>query len=50
MATAPALAKVSGQYFSDFRTAEQSPQQRDRAMAARLWKVSEDLIRDYLPA
>lgn len=50
VATAPTLAKVSGQYFSDFRIGEQSPQQRDKAMAARLWNVSEDLVRDYLPA
>lgn len=49
VATAPALEKVSGQYFSDFRIAGQSAQQRDTAMAARLWEVSEDLVRDFLP-
>lgn len=48
VATSPALAKVSGQYFSDFQVAEQSPLQRDSAMAARLWKVSGQLVRDYL--
>ena len=28
--------------------AEQSEYQKDEAMAARLWEVSEDLTRDYL--
>jgi NAD(P)-dependent dehydrogenase (short-subunit alcohol dehydrogenase family) len=49
VAAHPAMAGVTGGYFSDFAPAPQSPQQRDTAMAARLWDVSEALVREYLP-
>ncbi len=48
VATHPALAGVTGQYFTDCNPAEQSDYQTDEAMAARLWEVSEELTRDYL--
>lgn len=48
VATNPALAGVTGQYFADCNPAEQSEYQKDEAMAARLWNVSEELTRDYL--
>jgi NAD(P)-dependent dehydrogenase (short-subunit alcohol dehydrogenase family) len=48
VATAPALAKVSGEYFKDCNPAPQSSNQTDRAMAARLWDVSTALTRAYL--
>ena len=48
VATNPALAGVTGQYFADCNPAEQSEYQADEAMAARLWEVSEELTRDYL--
>ena len=48
VATNPALAGVTGQYFADCNPAEQSEYQQDEAMAARLWEVSEELARDYL--
>jgi NAD(P)-dependent dehydrogenase (short-subunit alcohol dehydrogenase family) len=48
LAASPALARVTGQYFADCNPAEQSEQQRDPAMAAKLWQVSEDLTRPYL--
>jgi Short-chain alcohol dehydrogenase of unknown specificity len=48
VATNPALAHVSGEYFRDCRPAEQSAHQTDQAMAARLWKVSEELAREFL--
>ena len=48
VATHPSLAGVTGQYFADCNPAEQSDHQRDEAMAARLWEVSEELTRDYL--
>jgi NAD(P)-dependent dehydrogenase (short-subunit alcohol dehydrogenase family) len=48
LATNPTLAHVTGQYFADCNPAEQSEYQKDPAMAARLWKVSEDLTRRYL--
>jgi NAD(P)-dependent dehydrogenase (short-subunit alcohol dehydrogenase family) len=40
----PAMAGVSGRYLRDFRDAEQSAQQRDKAMAARLWQVSRERV------
>ena len=48
LASNPALAKVTGNYFADCNPAEQSATQKDPAMAAKLWKVSEDLTRPYL--
>ena len=48
LASNPALARVSGLYFVDCNPAEQSDHQKDTAMAARLWQVSEELTRDYL--
>lgn len=48
VATHPSLVGVSGHYFADCNPAEQSEYQRDAAMAARLWRVSEELARGYL--
>ena len=48
VATSPALAKVSGEYFKDCNPAPQSPNQTDREMAAKLWDVSTALTRAYL--
>jgi len=48
LASNPALARVSGLYFVDCNPAEQSDHQKDTAMAARLWQVSEELTREYL--
>jgi NAD(P)-dependent dehydrogenase (short-subunit alcohol dehydrogenase family) len=48
VATNPALAGVTGQYFADCNPAGQSDHQTDAAMAARLWRVSEELTGDYL--
>ncbi len=48
VATNPALAKVSGQYFSDCNPATPSANGQDDALAEKLWNVSEDLTRDYL--
>ena len=49
LAAAPAAAGVNGGFFRDFAPAPQSDMQRDAAMAARLWRVSESLVRDWLP-
>jgi NAD(P)-dependent dehydrogenase (short-subunit alcohol dehydrogenase family) len=46
--THPSLAQTSGEYFKDCNPAPQSEQQRDAAMAARLWDVSTRLTRQYL--
>jgi NAD(P)-dependent dehydrogenase (short-subunit alcohol dehydrogenase family) len=49
-ATSPALAKTTGEYFSDCNPAPQSAYQKDAAMAAKLWDVSTELTRKYLIA
>jgi len=49
VATHPGLEGVSGQYFADSNIAKSSRFGRDRELAARLWNVSEELVRDYLP-
>ena len=49
VATHPSLAEVSGHYFSDCNPADDGGHLVDEAMAAKLWAVSEDLTRDYLP-
>ena len=48
LASNPALAGVTGLYFVDCNPAEQSDYQKDQAMAAKLWQVSEELTRQYL--
>jgi len=48
LASNPALAHVTGLYFADCNPAEQSAYQKDPEMAAKLWKVSEELTRPYL--
>ena len=50
VATSPALANTTGQYFSDCNPARQSEYQTDAAMAAKLWDVSTELTRKYLVA
>jgi NAD(P)-dependent dehydrogenase (short-subunit alcohol dehydrogenase family) len=48
LASHPSLAGVTGLYFVDCNPAEQSELQKDTALAARLWQVSEELTRPYL--
>lgn len=48
VATSPALAQVTGEYFRDCNPADQSEHQRDAAMAAKLWHASTELTRKYL--
>jgi NAD(P)-dependent dehydrogenase (short-subunit alcohol dehydrogenase family) len=48
LASNPALKSVTGQYFADCNPAQQSDYQKDPAMAAKLWQVSEELTRPYL--
>ncbi|MDH3993325.1 MAG: oxidoreductase, partial [Gammaproteobacteria bacterium] len=51
VATSPGLTGVNGYYFSDCNVDPVlTPAMQDDAMAARLWQVSEQLTRDYLPA
>lgn len=49
LAASPDAAGRTGGFYRDFMPAPQSDAQRDTAMAARLWSVSEALLRDYLP-
>jgi NAD(P)-dependent dehydrogenase (short-subunit alcohol dehydrogenase family) len=44
VATNPALASVSGYYFSDCNPLLPSEQMMDAALAANLWEASEDLV------
>lgn len=48
VATWPALAKVTGEYFRDCNPGSQSNYQRDPVMAAKLWDVSTQLTKEYL--
>jgi hypothetical protein len=48
VATSPALAGVSGQYFSDCNPVIPEPSMQDAQQAARLWEVSEELTAGYL--
>jgi len=51
VATSPELVDVRGFYFSDCNVDEgNTPFMHDDAMAAKLWQVSTELTRDYLPA
>ncbi|MDH3994575.1 MAG: SDR family NAD(P)-dependent oxidoreductase [Gammaproteobacteria bacterium] len=50
VATSPDLVGVRGFYFADCNVNEgETPYIHDDAMAARLWQVSEEMTRDYLP-
>ena len=51
VATSPGLVGVNGFYFVDCNPDPgDTPHMQDAAMALRLWQVSEELTRDYLPA
>lgn len=49
LAAAPAASAINGAFYRDFAPAPQSDAQRDTAMAARLWDVSETLVSAWLP-
>ncbi|UCG73011.1 MAG: SDR family NAD(P)-dependent oxidoreductase [Chromatiales bacterium] len=48
VATTPALAQTSGYFFEHCNPIHAGGHTEDRAMAARLWQVSEELTADYL--
>jgi NAD(P)-dependent dehydrogenase (short-subunit alcohol dehydrogenase family) len=50
VATNPELARVSGQFFRDCNAILPEGHLQDDAMAARLWEVSEELVRQWLAA
>ncbi|HZD59825.1 MAG TPA: hypothetical protein VE439_05170 [Anaerolineae bacterium] len=43
LATSPEIAGVSGKYFVNKRAVKSSPASYDEDLAARLWRVSEEL-------
>ena len=51
VATSPQLVDVRGFYFADCNVVDvDMPYLYDDALAAKLWRVSEELTKDYLPA
>ncbi len=48
VAANPIPEKISGQYFVDCNPAQANPRMYDAELAARLWAVSEDLIKERL--
>jgi len=48
VASDPALARVSGCYFSDCNPKTPSAHARNAALAERLWTTSEELVKSYL--
>jgi WW domain-containing oxidoreductase len=46
----PAVAEVSGHYFIDCSPVALGGNSEDSTMAAKLWDVSAELVKDYLPA
>ncbi len=50
VATAPALAPISGFFFENSNPVVPPPQVRDAALAQRLWSTSEELLKPYLAA
>ncbi len=44
LATRPGLEAASGQYFADCNPARTSAYGADDALAARLWRVSEEIV------
>jgi NAD(P)-dependent dehydrogenase (short-subunit alcohol dehydrogenase family) len=51
VATSPELVDVRGFYFSDCNVDKgETPYMGDDAMAAKLWQVSTEFTKDYLPA
>ena len=49
VATAPMLSGVTGNFFADCNPIVPDPRALDREAAARLWTVSEQLLKPYLP-
>ena len=46
LAVAPDLERVTGRYFANSKAKSSSERSHDRAVAARLWQVSADLVAD----
>ncbi len=46
LATSPEVAEISGEYFVKKKIAKTSPAAKDRALAKKLWLVSEELVQE----
>ena len=49
LASSPEVANVTGKYFVKRRVKESSPESKDEVVAKRLWEVSEQLTKRWLP-
>ena len=49
LASSPEVANVTGKYFAKRRVKESSPESKDEVVAKRLWEVSEQLTKRWLP-
>jgi len=50
LATSPEVFGVTGKYFSDMKPKKPAKETQSEFLATELWKLSEDLVKDYLPA
>ncbi len=48
LATAGELEAVSGEYFASMNIRKSSPASNDEQMADKLWKKSEEYLKDYI--
>ena len=50
VATSPEIFGVTGRYFKDMKPVKPAKETKSKFLATELWKLSEDLVKDYLPA
>ena len=50
VATHPLVEGISGRYFADVNIARSSRQGRNRKLAEKLWRESEEILAEFLPA
>lgn len=50
VATSPEIFSVTGRYFKDMKPVKPDSKAKSKFLASELWKLSENLVKDYLPA
>jgi len=50
LASSPEVEGVTGKYFDKSKVANPAPSSKDEAAWKRLWTISEELAKDYIPA
>lgn len=50
VATSPEIFGVTGLYFKDMKPIKPAKEAKSKFLATELWKLSEDLVKDHLPA